>query len=174
MNKTKKIMMILAASCTLALGAFMTSCETTKAEPNLIGMANPFITSPDLAGAEEVAGFSIKLPSKEVLPEWVVDPIYRASNVNTQLLEIIYPDSDDPLKEVRIRKAISEKEDISGDFNDYEEEEIITFGGKEYKARLNGEKIFLLTWEEGEFKYSVRNSEGANKMDFAKLIAEIR
>lgn len=179
MFKTKQLVMMIAAGAALASATAFTSCATTKAEPAekenvVIGMANPFITSNTLEEASAIIGFSVELPTKEQLPEWVTTTVYKTSTVNTQLLEVIYAADDTFTKEIRIRKAITDKEDMSGDYNDYEKEETVIFEDKTVNAKFKGDKMYLATWKDGEYSYSVRVSDGASAADFEELISFIK
>lgn len=179
MFKTRQVAVMLAAGAALASATALTSCASTKTEPAkeenvIIGMANPFVDSATLEEAAALVGFSIELPSAEKLPEWATKIVYRSSTVNTKLLEIIYPADDTYTKEIRIRKAITDKEDMSGDYTSYEKEEIIILDEKTVNARFNGEKMYLTTWKDGEYSYSVKISDGANATDFEKLISVIK
>lgn len=170
----RKIMTIVASTLLLG-GMIFTSCESSKVQQQSqtgVQMANPFVTCDTLEEAAKTAGFSMKLPTE--LPDWVIKTVYRASNVNTNLLEIIYPGDENYQREIRVRKAISSKKDVSGDYNSYEKEENTTIGGKKCLARMNGDKIYLVTWKDGKYDYSLRMSDGGSVEDFAKLMKEIK
>lgn len=179
MSRTKRLAMLIAAGAIMVSAVGFTSCASTKAadtkEDNIvIGMANPFVDSATLEEASSLVGFSIELPTAEELPDWVIDTIYRSSTVNTKLLEIIYPGDKDFKKEIRIRKAITDKEDMSGDYTSYESEEILILDDKTVNAKYNGDTMYLATWEEGDYSYSVRFSEGATTTEFENLISIIK
>lgn len=173
----------LILSCILGIAAMgISSCASSKVEettaperPVIIGMANPFQDCQTLEEAASITGFSIELPTKEQLPEWADKIIYRASVVNTKLLEIIYPGDENFTKEIRIRKALAtDKEDISGDYNSYEKEEKIELGGKSVIAKSNQDKIFVVIWNQEDYSYSLRVSQGLNKSEIIALMNEIK
>lgn len=178
MIKTKQLVVVwLAIGLTLASALVVTSCASAKKEKEqniIIGVANPFIDSPTLQESAKLVGFSIELPQKEQLPAWIEKTIYRSSTVDTKLLEIIFTSEENPTQEIRIRKAISDKDDISGDFNNYEKEEIIILDEKTVNTKSNGDKMYLATWRDGDYSYSIRNSNGAQASDFESLISIIK
>ena len=143
-------------------------------------MANPFTDCKTLEEAVAITGFSIELPSKEDLPQWADKIIYRASDVKTKLLEIIYNNTQNTAeqgeepKEIRIRKAITDKEDMSGDYRSYEKEETITAGNKTVTARINGDLIYVAIWRDGEYAYSLRDSQGLTKENLERYMAMIK
>lgn len=163
----KKILINVLLCCVLVSGFL--GCTSTKS----VQMANPFYDCASLKEAADITGFSMNLPEKKDLPYWVDTVIYRATKVNVNMLEIIYPNAENT-KEIRIRKAVHTKNDISGDFNDYELEQELMIGGKKVLARINGQKIYLVTWKDGKYSYSLRLSEGGNESTFANLMNKIK
>lgn len=137
----------------------------------IIGMANPYYNFDTLEEAAEMAGFSMTLPSSEDLPDWIIRTDYRATK--TSLMEIIYPGDEDYSREIRFRKAITDKEDMSGDYNSYESESVINVNGRDVTIRMNGDKIYVALWRNGEFAYSARVSDGMTEEELTKLISLI-
>lgn len=180
MLKSKQLIMLIATGAVLAASSGLTSCASTKApsEPArgdvIIGMPNPFITSKTLEEASALVGFSMELPAEDKIPAWVTTTVYKTSTVDTKLLEVIYAADDTFAKEIRIRKAISDKEDISGDYTDYEKEETVILEDKTISAKSNGGKLYLATWEEGEFSYSVRFSDGVTATELEEFVELIK
>lgn len=148
-------------------GTELTEAEGGSRTDPIIGMPNPFYDCDSLEAAAEIAGFSMILPSEEDLPEWVNKTLYRATKTN--LLEIIFK-GEEELREIRLRKAITDKKDMSGDYNSYEKEEEIQLGDKTVTARMNGEIIYLIIWQDEGYSYSARVSDGLDKAGFTKLL----
>ena len=181
----RKVLSLTCMAC-LGLSLGLTSCSSTPDQADsdgtrpdnvIIGMPNPFHDCESLEEAAAITGFAITLPATgtdSVLPEWAGDiVIYRASDVNMKLLEIIYPSDENLTKEVRIRKAITEKEDMSGDYNSYDSEKEITVGETVVKAKLSGDKIALVTWCQDGYAYSVHVTDGMDEEGIKALIATI-
>ena len=56
--------------------------EETMDRPVIIGMANPFTYPETMEEAESTVGFSVTLPSEDILPEWVNLTTLKTSTVN--------------------------------------------------------------------------------------------
>lgn len=149
-----------------------TENEKPKGVIGNVQIPNPFFTCNSLEEAAEIAGFSINLPAKEDLPDWTNEIIYRATKEN--LLEIIYPEDDTFEREIRLRKAISDKDDISGDFRSYDKECELIISEKTVNVKMNKDIIYIVTWEDGIYKYSARVSDGMKKEECEKIISVIK
>ena len=123
MKKTVPLLLCLLMALSLsacgkqAVPAASTDTDAENDTPTAnAAVANPWVDfdSPDEAIA--AAGFNIAVP-EEI--EGFDKPIYRV--MNNELLEVLYPCADGDL---RIRKAAGE-EDISGDYNTYEETQTV-------------------------------------------------
>lgn len=136
-----------------------------------IQLPNPYFNFDTLEEAEEMAGFTITLPEKEDLPDWIIKTDYRATKSN--LIEIIYPGDENYKREIRLRKAMSDMEDISGDYNSYEKESLIEINGKKITVRINNDKIYGAIWRNGDFAYSIGISDGVSSENLEKLISII-
>ena len=76
--------------------------STDSAEPDIIGMPNPFTDFDTLAEAEKQTGFDITLPDAIGSSD---KKIYRA--MNDEMLEVIYVNDEDETG--RVRKARGHK-----------------------------------------------------------------
>ena len=90
-----------------------------------VSMANPFTEYKTITGVQKAAGFDISLPDAF---EPYENLIYRA--IQTQLIEVIYLD-DNKEEGYRIRKGRNMEDDISGDYNEYPVEDVLTLGPQE-------------------------------------------
>ena len=90
-----------------------------------VSMANPFTEYKTITGVQKAAGFDISLPDAF---EPYENLIYRA--IQTQLIEVIYLD-DNKEEGYRIRKGRNMEDDISGDYNEYPVEDVLTLGSQE-------------------------------------------
>lgn len=192
--------LLLISCCVLTLGFY--SCSTSKVEkadttntiennsnvdeitdrttdtvtesPLLCGvqLANPYFDFSSLEEAADMAGFSMTLPDAEELPDWIIKIDYRATK--SDLMEIIYAGDENYTKEIRLRKAITDQDDISGDYNTYEEEPVIEIEGKNIKVRINDGKYYVATWKDNGFAYSLSTSEGMTLEDIERLVSLIK
>ncbi|OON85864.1 hypothetical protein BXO88_10530 [Oribacterium sp. C9] len=131
-------------------------------------IANPWKDSDSLSEAKADAGFDMTIPENV---NSFIPKIYRS--IKNEMLEIIYCDADD--QEVfRIRKAPG-TEDISGDYNVYENEKDISAGDKTIHIKENGTDVFVASWEKDNFSFAVVIAENNHftETDITKLVEEI-
>ena len=125
---------VLTILLCLGIFALFAGCASKK-EPQTVAIANPWSTWDSIKEAENATGFSFGLP--DVIADSYIATEFRT--MNGELVEVVYCDGD---FEVCIRKAKDERQDISGDYNQYEtcnEERrnditIITYGNSEKAA----------------------------------------
>lgn len=110
-------------------------------------VVNPFKEVETMEEAEKLAGFKMVLP--EDLPEDTTQNYIEVAE--KEMIQVNYNNKE---KNILIRKAKS-SEDISGDYNEYENTKEITVGNKKVTVKGNGENLSLATWTEGDFAYSV-------------------
>lgn len=115
-----------------------------------VDVPNPFIDCETLEKAEQLAGFEISLPEK--MPEGFTLNAIRV--IEKDMIEIDYINGDD---KIYIRKAKG-NEDISGDYNEYKENNTIEIGKLNVTTRGNDGMIHVATWYDGDFAYAI----GAN------------
>jgi len=75
---------------------------------------------------------------------------------------------------LRIRKAVG-TDDISGDYNEYKEENIVKVGNLEVTEKGNDGNISVASWTDGTYSYSINVDEALlNADDIAKLVETIK
>ena len=142
--------------------------NNTSGEGN-VELPNPFVEYDSIEEAEEAVGFDIAVPDTiDGYPEKIIRALITD---DSKMIEVIY--RDDEKNEIRIRKAPG-SEDISGDYNKYEQSSQLTVDGMEVTAKGNGETVNLATWVNDDFTYSVTVSDGITGEDLSDLIASIR
>ena len=172
----KFIAIILSAALALSLAA----CSTAEKQPELIGgdtanpsetvtIANPFTDYETLADAIAAAGFDITAPDHI---DGYADQSFRVMDADGEtMIELIYESGDE--NEVRIRKAPG-SEDISGDYNEYDQEQTLTVGDRDVTVKGNDDAFNLAVWTDNGYTYSVYVSTGLTGDAFAALIADIQ
>lgn len=157
MKRNRIVTLILCLVLTALLvgcGANKTNGQSdasaSKTEANA-GLANPVVEYPTLAEAEKAIGFSFTVPEGVVVDENDYSQYYY-SVVNGDLLEVRYGSTGDEV--CYMRKAASQKdvEDISGDYNVYDdvkEEDVVLENGQSYEVTLKGidGKYYLALWQ---------------------------
>lgn len=122
-----------------------------------VDVPDPFIDCETLENAEQLAGFEISLPEK--MPEGFTLNAIRA--IEKDLIEIDYINGDD---KIYIRKAKG-NEDISGDYNEYKENNTIEIGKLNVKMRGNDGMINVATWNDGDYSYAIGANNGEKGID---------
>ena len=149
----------------------LTEAEETQAQrPALGGMqiANPFTDCETMEEAEKLSGFPMTLP--EILPDWAQEePVIRAEE--NGMTELIYRGAEQ--QELRIRKAAG-SEDISGDYETYEEVTELAAGELTLTVRSNAGRIYSAIWTADGCTYAVSCSEGMTAKQTAEMAVSVR
>ena len=144
--------------------------ETVKAdrgesEESMIGMPNPYTDHGTLKEAEEDAGFKIQIPDEI---RGVKAVAFR--NLGTEMLEVIYYDGDAEV--ARVRKGTGE-DDISGDYNVYDIEEVVDVTGTQGTLKGSADGYALAVWNEGGYAYAVSVTKKITKDEILQIVEEI-
>mgnify|MGYP002524094667 CR=1 FL=1 len=154
------IMMLLTILSLAACGD-----STDSAEPDLIGMPDPFTDHDTLADAEKQSGFYITLP--DAIGE-SNNKIYRA--MNDEMIEVIYVNGEDETG--RIRKAHG-SENISGDYNEYAEIATVSVGGIDVLFKGDAGIVKLAVWTNNGYTYSVSSEAGLTADEMTALVSAV-
>ncbi len=130
-----------------------------------VQIPNPFVDCAAMADAEKIAGFNVTLP--EEIPEGYTQKLIQA--VENEMIQVSYESGE---KELIIRKAISTAKsgaDISGDYNEYKENNTLTVGSLKVSTRGNDGKVNTATWVDGEYSYSITANLGETGLDTAAI-----
>jgi len=119
--------------------------------------------------ASKIAGFNLSVPAtygdykKQVIQA-----------IEDDMIEVIYFDAEKTHEGLRIRKAVG-TDDISGDYNEYKEENIVKVGNLEVTEKGNDGNISVASWTDGTYSYSINVDEALlNADDIAKLVETIK
>ena len=128
--------------------------------PEIGGMqiANPFIDCGNLAEAAEIAGFAITVP--ETVDGHSNKLIQAVAGEMIQVFYTTGDPADEGTEEVLLRKGVG-SEDISGDYNEYAEVFAQDVSGVTVEFKGDGERVYLATWTDSDYSYSVSVSDGA-------------
>lgn len=151
---------ILASACVLLIAflGYKMSLPKEIVDPNQNTLTpNPMQRFEDVEAAGEAVGFTVSVP--------VLDNIDAIFVINGEIIQI---------KGQYAGQAITFRmgqgsEDISGDFNVYENETSLLIQGHEITAKGNGDLISLVLWQTDEFTYSI-HSEGLSEEKITALI----
>lgn len=170
MKNSKKMMS--AALCIFALTGCMAkkkipaeTAESTAADQ----LPTPFHETDSKEEAEKEIGFSIRIPDTDAV-EHAVSQEFLVFNDHT-LLDVIYLDADGN-EVLSIRKAV-QKEDVSCDYNVYEEKKNLTAGDLSVTAEENDGTVYTAEWNDGTYGYSLHTDEDIDEDTVIKLVGEI-
>ncbi len=130
-----------------------------------VTVVSPYVYYETLEEAEKAAGFEIAVP--EIIDNEKISEIIVIAE---DTIEIGFGTDQESV--VTIRKAKG-SEDISGDYNTYGFEKELSFDGISVKAKGDDDLIKLLTWQNGEFTYSLSSPEGMPEEQAMEIITMI-
>lgn len=161
------IMVLSLAACNSSGDAQKSSAATSvpHSESSSLQIPNPYIDCESLEDAARLAEFDILVPdSIDHYSERAIRAIKR------QMIEVIYNDGE---KEIRIRKAVG-TEDISGDFNQYAENNQVDSDGLQITMRGSDHKINVATWIANSYTFALSMSDGRTTDEVLALVAEVQ
>ena len=151
----RRIRTILAAVLCLTVAMALAGCGTQPANgqsdvTGAAGIANPIEQYDSLAEAEKAAGFTFTVPEGVNLNGEDYAQ-YDWSTINRDLIEVRYGAAGDEVCYMR-KAAASGMEDISGDYNVYDDvktEDITLEDGRTATVTLKGkgDVFYLATWQ---------------------------
>lgn len=170
MNVKKLMTFALSVVMVLSLTACGQSAPQTQPEKTASGsnveIPNPFTTYDTLDEAAAAVGFDMNVP--EML-EGYDQPTFQV--MSGTMIQVIYRNDKD--ESASIRKALG-SDDISGDYNEYAQNDTVSVGELAVSMKGEQELVHLATWTDGEYTYAVSVSPGLSEAAMAKLIAEIQ
>ena len=167
MEKIFAIILSVTLALSLAGCGTKTPAPEKGGETGQVQIANPFVSCDNMTAAAELAGFEITLPQS--LPNWITETEIRV--IEGEMIEVVSAGEDG--KELRIRKAVG-SEDISGDYNSYEEASEITVGELTVALKGHDDKINVATWSDGKYTFSIVCSEGLSQDNISAMVTDIK
>lgn len=142
---------------------------TEASQPADVGVPNPFEIVDTLDEAAKIAGFSLETPT-----EYADYNSLIIQAIADDMIEVIYFDAEKTHEGLRIRKAVG-TDDISGDYNEYKEENVVKIGELEVIEKGSDGNISVATWTDGTHSYSINVDEALlNADDISNLISNIK
>ncbi len=147
-------------------GATDTGTSTDTADGST-EIANPYVDCETLEEAGELAGFDISVPDE-------IDGGYTQGTiqaVENEMIQVIY--TTEAGEEITLRKGTG-TEDISGDYNEYAEENTLDVDGTSVTARGSDGLVYAATWTDGTYTYSITASAGLESDSVSALVPSIQ
>ena len=130
-------------------------------------IANPYVDCETLEEAGELAGFDISVP-EEIDGGYTQGTIQAVEN---EMIQVIY--TTEAGEEITLRKGTG-TEDISGDYNEYAEENTLGVDGTSVTARGSDGLVYAATWTDGTYTYSITASAGLESDSVSALVPSIQ
>lgn len=135
-------------------------------EEDSIQIPSPFVECETMEEAKKLVEFELIVPDN-ILDGYKQSKIYVIEN---EMVEVILEKDEN---EILLRKAKGSN-DISGDYNVYNENNTITVGDLQVSTRGNDGKINVATWSNKEFSYSISfNEDGVDDTIIRNMISNI-
>lgn len=151
------VLCTIMALSTAACSYKVTGKDSVVSNEQSAQMPNPFIDCETLEKAEQLAGFEISLPEK--MPEGFTQSAILA--IENEMIEIDYVNGD---YKVYIRKAVG-NEDVSGDYNEYKEQNTIQIGNLTVTTKGSDGAINVAIWNDGDYTYAIGANMGVKGID---------
>ena len=155
---------VLCGAALLTLAA----CAAKSGSGSQSGYAyvpNPFVDYETLKDAVKAAGFDFTVPDKVAgYSEKLVQLM------SGKMLQVSFRNGDSRLT---VRKQAGD-EDISGDYNEYSETEVVTVGDFEVTLRGNDGKVSNATWTAGGYSFAIVSDTPLERSDMLDLIGQIK
>ena len=141
-----------------------TSTDTADGSTEI---ANPYVDCETLEEAGELAGFDISVPEE-------IDGGYTQGTiqvVENEMIQVTY--TTEAGEEITLRKGTG-TEDISGDYNEYAEENTLDVDGTSVTARGDGGLVYTAAWTDGTYTYAITASAGLESDSVSALVPSIQ
>ena len=148
-------------------GTTDTDTSTDSEDDGNVQITSPFVDCETLEEAGELAGFDISVPDE-------IDGGYTQGTiqaVENEMIQVIY--TTEAGEEITLRKGTG-TEDISGDYNEYAEENTLDVDGTSVTARGSDGLVYAATWTDGTYTYAITASAGLESDSVSALVPSIQ
>jgi ABC-type glycerol-3-phosphate transport system substrate-binding protein len=152
------------AACGGSSSGSTSSSASKKAETSSATISNPWTDCDSLDDAIKVSGVDITVPASI---DGYPNIVYRA--MKNSMIEIIYKNGNE---EIRVRKA-SGSDDISGDYNTYDQSQKITAHNTDVTLKGSKDKVSLALWQKSGSSFSVSFSPSVTSEYAQNIVSQI-
>lgn len=148
-------------------GTTDTDTSTDSEDDGNVQITSPFVDCETLEEAGELAGFDISVPDE-------IDGGYTQGTIQAienEMIQVIY--TTEAGEEITLRKGTG-TEDISGDYNEYAEENTLDVDGTSVTARGSDGLVYAATWTDGTYTYAITASAGLESDSVSALVPSIQ
>lgn len=137
-------------------------------ENNKVEIPNPFEEYETLSEAAKAAGFEFSVP--DTIPGYE-NRQFRA--IEQELIEVIYSNGDENPNALLIRKAAG-SDDISGDFNEYAENNTVSVNDLEVTTKGNDGTVNVAIWTNNGYTFAITTDNSMSGEQISELIKSIQ
>ena len=167
----KFIVLLIALTMIFAFTACGSTGEQESGSGENMQIPNPFIDCSTLDEAVKIAGFDVAVPERiDGYPDTLIQAI------ENEMVQVYYYEGsleDEGHKEVLVRKAVG-SDDITGDYNEYSENETMSMHGVDVTLRGEDGKVMAASWTQDGYSYAIDSSEGLASEEIEGLVEIIK
>ena len=160
-----------AESQTTASAEITQAAESTAAATDGTAQtANPWIDVRDLKEALKETGVELKAPEK--LGDFHLSHVQAIQDGG--IVQVFYGSLADQTETQALLRKAKSMEDISGDYTVYPEDRRVSDSEGEVRLRGQDGRVYLATWQRGDYAYSLSLAQGMEEAKVMEVIAEIQ
>ena len=160
-----------AESQTTASAEITQAAESTAAATDGTAQtANPWIDVRDLKEALKETGVELKAPEK--LGDFHLSHVQAIQDGG--IVQAFYGSLADQTETQALLRKAKSMEDISGDYTVYPEDRRVSDSEGEVRLRGQDGRVYLATWQRGDYAYSLSLAQGMEEAKVMEVIAEIQ
>ena len=154
------------ASAEITQAAESTAAATDGTEQT----ANPWIDVRDLKEALKETGVELKAPEK--IGDFHLSHVQAIQDGG--IVQVFYGSLADQTETQALLRKAKSMEDISGDYTVYPEDRRVSDSEGEVRLRGQDGRVYLATWQRGDYAYSLSLAQGMEEAKVMEVIAEIQ
>lgn len=156
--------MTASAEITQAVASTAVSTEES------VQAANPWIDVRDLKEALKETGVELKAP--EEIGDFHLSHVQAIQDGG--IVQVFYGSLADQTETQALLRKAKSMEDISGDYTVYPEDRRVSDSEGEVRLRGQDGRVYLATWQRGDYAYSLSLAQGMEEAKVMEVIAEIQ
>ena len=144
--------------------------STAAATEETAQAANPWIDVRDLKEALKETGVELKAPEK--IGDFHLSHVQAIQDGG--IVQVFYGSLADQTETQALLRKAKSMEDISGDYTVYPEDRRVSDSEGEGRLRGQDGRMYLATWQRGDYAYSLSLAQGMEEAKVMEVIAEIQ
>ena len=146
------------------------AASTAVSTEESVQAANPWIDVRDLKEALKETGVELKAP--EEIGDFHLSHIQAIQDGG--IVQVFYGSLADQTETQALLRKAKSMEDISGDDTVYPEDRRVSDTEGEVRLRGQDGRVYLATWQRGDYAYSLSLAQGMEETKVMEVIAEIQ